>query len=1097
MKSFLVKLIFIASLLARASFLQGVYIQVYQDTMNGGIATTGNTLGLSGSGRRNEPGLRGTIGAFITQDMSSKVNSYPFGTTLDYTQNGSTAFLDLPPGSVVLHAELIWGGSYGQGTSITLPLVNSTQINFVTPDGTTHLIAAKDEYPNGTGQQALFSRDEYAYVRTQDVTALVAADVAAFVAAQPNDFYSRSYIVGGVPAKINPLSSPRDYAGWCLVVAFENAKMNTNQLTITTGCELYSGAQSPTLQLSGFRTPAAGNIAGYLFLSGFDGDSSANVADRDQFILGPGDANPPQSLISGTNNPTNNFFCSQLNTVLQYTVDVNTGKLAQSGSGQLDTRGSFGLINHDPFTPQPVSGGRQGLDVTIIDISPQLVNNQTELYTRAASGGELRILSSIALQIQQNAPLLIATQATSATTVNPGETVTLTTNFQNVGQDTAANLIFLDLLPPELTFNSGTFNLSVNRGPPTNIPISASDLTTGVDLSSVVSNLEINDTIAISFDVTVATFSATYENTAQIIYTPVQQTLNLIAETNSVTLVSAIAPLNANPDFYSTVANTPLVIPAPGILSNDVGSSLTAIPMNNFSTTLGGQVSVFLDGSFIYTPPSNYSGSGSGADTFEYTIVDAVSQTATSTVTITITPQAVSDFGSVAANTTLNAPFSILSNDLGSPPFQLINFTQPIVTGSSVTVNADGTYVYTPATGFSGVDSFDYTMEDSFSQQSLGTVTINVLPVASDDVGITPANTTLNGTSVFSNDPSTGTLTAFQNPSAQGGTVSMEVTGPNAGHYTYTPPTNFSGLDTFTYTISDGVNPPATATVRITVTPIAQPDAATTSVNTPLNQAISVLNNDIGRGLFVASTGTIATIQNGTVTMNVDGTYLYQPPLNSTRDDSFDYTLEDQAGSQSTAEIVIKLLPILNNDFETTFINTLLLGSSVLANDPHSNELIVVSNQIQSDAGGIVMMNINGTFSYTPPTNFIGTDHFSYTAQDPDGDESTGLVSINVIPRPAPPAPEHFVGYIAECLFLNKSQYRLLTTWTAPNSPTVNISAYRIYRNGVLVKTIPANDSLIFSVCSSSKKYFSGYTIVSVSDFGVESSPTQLEIVKD
>ncbi|WP_420421863.1 Ig-like domain-containing protein [Simkania sp.] len=1081
MKLFLFKLTLIILCLTNTTLLQGVYIQIFQTTVNGGITATGNTLGLSNILGTNQPGTNDGIGAFITQDTSSRVNNYPFGTTLDYEENGSLAFLDLPPGSVVLHAELIWSGSYGQGTNITIPLINSTSVEFVTPDGTSHSIAPKAVYPNGTGQTV---PPEY-YVRTQDVTTLV----AAFFASNPTSTYSRPYITGNVPATI-AASIDDNVAGWTLLVAFENESMNTHQLTLYGAFE---NNNAPPLALTGFQTPTSGLLSGSLFITTLEGDARAS---GDQMRVGPGTNNPPTGVLSGPNNPANNFFSSQINTLLTYTTDVNTGKLVQSPSGLLDTRGSFGTVNHNAFAGQNVTGGRQGWDIAKVDISSQLVNNQTQLFTQGVSSSEGFFICGLGLQIQQNAPLIVATKTASPINVMPSDTVTFTMEFENVGQESAINLTFFDVLPSGLTFDSGTFNLSVNGAPPVNIPITAGDLTTGVDLSQLVPSLDVTDIITITFDVTVSTFSPSYDNAAQLNYEPLTQALNLTAQTNIVTLISSLNAPTANPESYTTVVNTPLTISAPGVLTNDTGTSLTAMPINNFPTTLGGQVSIFVDGSFTYTPPTNYSGSGGGADTFDYTAVQVDLQTATSTVTVTITPQAVSDFGSVAANTTLNSLASILSNDLGSTPFQLVNYTQPVVAGSSVTVDPAGNYIYNPENRFSGLDSFGYTMADFFSQQSLGTVTINVLPAAVDDVGTTPANTTLNGASVFANDPSLGTLTGFQNPSAQGGTVTMIATGPNAGTYTYIPPLNFSGLDTFTYTISDGVNPPVTSTVRITVTPIAQPDTATTFVNTPLNQTTPVLNNDIGTGLFVASTGTIATVQNGTVAMNANGTYTYLPPLNSTGDDSFNYTLEDQAGSQSIAEVIIKLLPVLNNDFEMTFINTLLIGSSVLANDTNPNELIIVANQMQSDAGGMATMNVDGTFCYTPPPNFIGTDRFSYTAQDPNGDQSTAFVSINVIPRPVPPPPENFFGCIEKYEFLNKNEYRLSTTWTAPNSPTINISAYRIYRNGQLAQTIPAGPTLIFERFSSSRKSLSGYEIASVSDFGVESPRVKLEIIK-
>lgn len=325
----------------------------------------------------------------------------------------------------------------------------------------------------------------------------------------------------------------------------------------------------------------------------------------------------------------------------------------------------------------------------------------------------------------------------------------------------------------------------------------------------------------------------------------------------------------------------------------------------------------------------------------------------------------------------------------------------------------------------------------------------------------------------------------------------MTTIGADAGDYTYTPPTNFSGIDTFTYTVDDGNNPPVVSTVTINVTPIANSDTASTNVNTTLIQNTSVLDNDIGTGLFIPSPGFIASIQNGTVTINSNGTYTYVPPLNATGKDSFTYTLEDQAGNQKTTDVCITLLPVSNNDFYITYVNTPLDGSSVLENDPVPNDLIVVDFQMVSDEGGTVTMNANGTFTYTPPTDFTGVDTFTYTTQDPDGNQVTSTVTVTVIPRPAPPPPENFDGCIEKCKFLNKDVYHLVATWTAPNSPVITIDSYNIYLDGTLVQTIPADSELIFETCSCSKDELLGYEITSVSDFGVESEPVELEIVKE
>ncbi len=65
------------------------FIQRYSDVKKGGIVFTGNTLGLSKAANQNAPGTEGSIGAFTSLNTALQVGTFPAGTTLDYTQNGS------------------------------------------------------------------------------------------------------------------------------------------------------------------------------------------------------------------------------------------------------------------------------------------------------------------------------------------------------------------------------------------------------------------------------------------------------------------------------------------------------------------------------------------------------------------------------------------------------------------------------------------------------------------------------------------------------------------------------------------------------------------------------------------------------------------------------------------------------------------------------------------------------------------------------------------------------------------------------------------------------------------------------------------------
>lgn len=101
----------------------------FSTTTNGALAITGNTLGLSKISNQNRAGTIGAIGAFATTNTALQVPTFPAGTTLNYTQNSSTAILNIPAGSTILYAEPVWGGNYlSRDQNITSVLGNPVSL---------------------------------------------------------------------------------------------------------------------------------------------------------------------------------------------------------------------------------------------------------------------------------------------------------------------------------------------------------------------------------------------------------------------------------------------------------------------------------------------------------------------------------------------------------------------------------------------------------------------------------------------------------------------------------------------------------------------------------------------------------------------------------------------------------------------------------------------------------------------------------------------------------------------------------------------------------------------------------------------------------
>ena len=199
-------------------------------------------------------------------------------------------------------------------------------------------------------------------------------------------------------------------------------------------------------------------------------------------------------------------------------------------------------------------------------------------------------------------------------------------------------------------------------------------------------------------------------------------------------IVTGTAPTAVN-DSYSVTTGTTLTVPAAtGVLANDTKGSPTAT-ITTVSTPMHGSVMLNTsDGSFTYMPTSGYV----GADSFSYTISNGNgtfgtgSSTATVSIIVTgIAPTAVNDSYSVTTGTTLTVPAAtgVLANDTkGSPAATITASTLP--THGMLTLNSgDGSFVYTPAAGYIGADTFTYTLTNSVGS-STATVTVTVNGVA-------------------------------------------------------------------------------------------------------------------------------------------------------------------------------------------------------------------------------------------------------------------------------------------------------------------------------------------------------------------------------
>ncbi|HEX7450163.1 MAG TPA: Ig-like domain-containing protein, partial [Pirellulales bacterium] len=276
--------------------------------------------------------------------------------------------------------------------------------------------------------------------------------------------------------------------------------------------------------------------------------------------------------------------------------------------------------------------------------------------------------------------------------------------------------------------------------------------------------------------------------------------------------------ITANGDTYYTSHNASLTIPAyAGVLANDVGNSLSAILVSGPNA---GTLTLNSDGSFTYTNTMMAMG-----DSFSYKDYDGSQYSNVATVSLSFSggqPQAAGDSFNALHDRTFseNAP-GVLANDNDPNHLHLSAVLETNPSHGSVTLNSDGSLAYTPATHYTGSDSFTYEAYNGSQYSSPATVNVSVTnqaPAAINDSYALPNDQPFNttaATGVLANDgdPDGDALSASLVSGPSHGTLALNAD----GSFTYTPDAHWVGSDSFVYSASDGV-----AASQATVTLVTQ-----------------------------------------------------------------------------------------------------------------------------------------------------------------------------------------------------------------------------------------------------------------------------------
>jgi VCBS repeat-containing protein len=487
-------------------------------------------------------------------------------------------------------------------------------------------------------------------------------------------------------------------------------------------------------------------------------------------------------------------------------------------------------------------------------------------------------------------------------------------------------------------------------------------------------------------------------------------------DSNVATVTLTIAAVNDAPvaadAAMTTLEDTALVI--------DLRTYATDVDSSTFTARIvagpaHGVLTQNADGSYTYTPDANYN----GADSFTYLVNDGALDSNIATVTLAIT--AVNDAPTLGDLNLAAVEDTALAMNLLAAASDIDGdtLTASIVAGAQhgqVSINADGSFTYTPDLNFNGVDSFTYKVNDGQLDSNIATVmlavaAVNDAPVAADTVVTTAEDTALVIDLIAY---ATDVETPSPQPSPAGGRGGFSariVTGPAHGvltqnadsTFSYLADANYNGADSFTYLVNDGALDSNIATVTLAITAVN--DAPTLG---DLNFA-AVEDTALAMNLLAQATDiegdpltavVVAGPLHGQISVNADGSFTYTPELNYNGADSFTYKVNDGALDSNIATVMLSIAavndaPVVADAAMATLEDTaLVIDLRTYATDVDSSTF--TARIVTGPAHGALAQNADGTFSYIADANYNGADSFTYLVNDGQLDSNVATVTLAI-----------------------------------------------------------------------------------------------------
>lgn len=309
----------------------------------------------------------------------------------------------------------------------------------------------------------------------------------------------------------------------------------------------------------------------------------------------------------------------------------------------------------------------------------------------------------------------------------------------------------------------------------------------------------------------------------------------------------------------------------------------------------------------------------------------------------------------------------------------------------TISINSDGTYTYSPNPNFNGFDTVLVQVCDSGIPLpvtcGIDTIFIEVTPVNDPPVVDNETHTILNTDTVTGQlidtgdyDPDTTTLTVDTIPVS--GPSNGEIDVNEDGTYTYTPNAGFVGTDTIVVLVCDEGNPLPALCVNDTIfIHVSNPAVSI------VNEWNTITNGDTASGSITMNDSPFGFVfdtilvnpNNGTISIQTDGSYTYVPDSSFSGYDTVITSICFEGNCENDT-LFITVKPNINNELDSTEYNQTISGT-IGANDVGTG-LNYSTNPALNPSNGDIIINSDGTYSYTPDDGFSGFDTIIITVCD-------------------------------------------------------------------------------------------------------------------